>query len=191
MSGYVATDKALLTQYLNGSSGGEIFNEFFTAKEDYLLTGRTLISMVDRDKKVVLVPLTDMTTKLSKRKASLVKVAVDMGYKVLPIPFERKTISKPSNDLILKRFESIMDSASIGNELALVTNRRTFINAFSRYSDFVDFLGTKPKNFEKFETINKNIEDTNYIRRLQANRRKFEKNKDTLYEEVLSEHDFD
>lgn len=185
---YIEKNELLLKSYLTSSS--EVFNSYYTAKEDYLLTQRTLISMVDREKKVVLVPMTDMTTALSRRKAKLVDVAVDMGYKVLPVPFERKTMDKPSNDLILKRFESIMNSASIGNELALATNRKTFNNAFSRYSDFVDFLGTKPKNFEKFETISKNIEDTNYIRRLQANRRKFEKNKETLYEEVLSEHDF-
>lgn len=186
---YVEKNELLLKSYLTNSN--KVFNSYFTAKNDYLLTQRTLISMVDRDKKVVLVPMTDMTTPIGRRKAKLVDIAVDMGYKVLPVPFERKTISKPSNDLILKRFESIMDSASIGNELALAANRKTFSNAFSRYSDFVDFLGTKPKNFEKFETISKNIEDTNYIRRLQASRRKFEKNKGTLYEEVLAEHDFD
>ena len=159
-------------------------------RDNILFSYSTALARVDTDRRTVLLSDTNMTQTTSKHRLEVVSSAIDNDYKVLPIPLERGTSNFPTDEQIVQRFETRMDYLTRGTELALSDNRREFLNSYENYKEFLKYANITSEKRKKYDEINENLNNTEFIKELQTKRRKFQREL-TPYKkaEILSEMD--
>ena len=138
---------------------------------DTFYSYNTAFAKVDLENKVVLLSDGGMTSTSSKHHSAIVHSAIENDYKVLQIPLRMFEHTFPTSDEINKRFEAQLDSYSDGTNLALSDNRFNYLYTMGSYEEYNRYIKHQPKNLNKYTVIEAKIEDIDYIKSLQKQRR--------------------
>ena len=159
----------------------------YNDKSNDLMSYNTLIARYDFDKKIIYLSDQNMTNTTSKHIRIVIDKALEHGIKVMSIPMTRGQRNFPKSEQVVGNYEARMDRYSMGTDLALAENRKEFLLNFERYKEFITVEDITPKNFVKYDTISKNLEDTEYLKALKSKRRIFLAKKDRLYEDTVND----
>ena len=138
---------------------------------DTFYSYNTAFAKVDLENKVVLLSNSGMTSTSSKHYSAIVHAAIKNDYKVLQIPLRMFEHTFPTSDEINKRFEAELDNYSDGTNLALSDNRFNYLHTMDKYEEYNRYIKHQPKNLNKYTVIEAKIEDIDYIKSLQKQRR--------------------
>lgn len=147
----------------NGSTCNYVGDTFYSYS--------TAFAKVDLANKVVLISNDSMTSTSSKHHSAIVHQAIVHDYKILPVPLYMFEHAFPNSDVINDRFERLLEAYSKGTNLALSDNRFNYLNTMNRYEEYNRYIKYQPSNLHKFVVIEAQIDDVEFIKSLQKQRR--------------------
>lgn len=131
----------------------------------------TAFAKVDLKNKVVLLSYDSMTSTSSKHHSAIVHEAIENKYKILQVPLRMFEHTFPNADIINDRFEAQLNAYSEGTNLALSDNRFNYLHCMERYEEYNRYIKHQPVNLHKFVVIEAQIDDIDFIKNLQKQRR--------------------
>ena len=150
-----------------------------------LFSYNTLIAIYDIEKNIVFLTDTGLTPTTSKHRLELLTALNDKGIKGYQIPVKMNEYNIPTFEMLIKRFEARMDSLSMGTDLALADNRRKFKDNYYMYKELMGVTGLTSSDVDKYTDIMAKMEDTDFVKQLQRERRSFMTNKSKMYADTI------
>lgn len=126
---------------------------------------------LDTARNVLLIGTDKISSTTTKQHEALVQACISNNVQILHVPVLKEDVNFPSANTIVKRFTDRLDDYSKGTNLALSDYRLMFLTTLDRLKEYVGYAGLDTAVIEKYNMIAKNLDNVDFIKNLQKQRR--------------------
>lgn len=193
------TNAQVVEKFINGGVGSRktysnstdtLYAKMVDRTTRDLYSYNTLIAQYKVDKGIVFLSDNGLTSTTNKHRLELMSALSKAGIKGYQIPVRMHQSTLPTFEELLGRFEARMDSLSMGTDLALADNRHDFTRNYNLYKELIEVTGLTPVNVSKYDDIMAKVDDAEYIKAIQRERRKFMSNKNKMYADTIKDKEY-